>query len=67
LEQKRFIAGSCKEMGGSCPQNPELPEGFHENILKQDKGGAWLVEANFLVLESFVLASVLIAQITMFL
>ena len=32
--REKFIAGTGKEMGGLCPQNPELPEGFQQSISK---------------------------------
>ena len=28
--RERFIAGPCKEMGGSCLKNPKLPESFQQ-------------------------------------
>ena len=32
--RERFIAGPCKEMGGLCPANPELLEGFQQSTFK---------------------------------
>ena len=32
--RERFIAGPCKEMGGSCPKNPNSPKGFNKASLK---------------------------------
>ena len=29
--RERFIAGPCKETGGSCLKNPELPESFQQS------------------------------------
>ena len=32
--RERFIEGPCKEMGVSCPQNPEFFKGFQQDIFK---------------------------------
>ena len=34
LEQRKFIAESCKKMGGSCPQSPKLSKGFQQSTFK---------------------------------
>ena len=54
LSQGHANHGVC-----SCPQSPKLAEGFQENIFKgKGEGGALLVDADFLVQESFVLVAV---------
>ena len=52
--QKRegFIAGPCKEMGGSCPESLGLPKGFPQSIVKGQAGeggsqGMWSIHAQF--------------------
>ena len=32
--RERFIAGPCKEMGGSCPKSPNSSKGFSKALLK---------------------------------
>ena len=65
---ERFIAGLCKETGGSCPLKSRTPQRLSaKHFKRQGEGGMWLVVANFLVLESFVLAVVHISQLKVFL
>ena len=48
LSRERFIAGPHKETGGSCPPNPELPEGFQKSIFKGQvtEGCCWLSQTS---------------------
>ena len=65
LEQRKFY---CRAMQGEqAPQIPNSPKGFSKALLKQGEGGAWLVVADFLVSASFVLTSVHVGQVMMFL
>ena len=46
----RFIIGPCKETGGSCPKNHELPEEFHQSILKgQVRWRGWVVVTGYMI------------------
>ena len=55
-----FFARPCNEMGGSC-----CPKPLNKTFLKaRGERGAWLTVADFLVLKSFVLAAVQVAQVT---
>ena len=54
-------------MGGSCPQTPNSGRVAVKHLEMQDEEGARLVVANFLVLESFVLAAIYMGQVIMFL
>lgn len=46
----RFIVGPCKETGGSCPKNHELPEEFHQSILKgQVRWRGWVVVTGYMI------------------
>ena len=60
----------CKAKQGSLLgflRKPQTPGGFQQGIFKRSgEGGVWLVVANFLVLDSFVLTAVLVGQVTMF-
>ena len=48
-------------------KTPELLQQFQQSTFKGMVRGAWLVVANFSVLESFVLAAVQAGQVKMFL
>ena len=48
-----------------APKTLNYPKSF--NKAQQGEGGVWLVVANFLVSESFVLTAVCVGQVMMFL
>ena len=54
-------------MGGSCSKTPNSGKVSVKHLEMQDEKGARLVVANFLVLESFVLAAIYMGQVIMFL
>ena len=43
--RQRFIAGPCKETGGSSPKRPEFPEGFSKARWGRRVQGKWSVRA----------------------
>ena len=66
LEQRKVIAGPCKETDGFCPRNSELLKGFQQNTFIKGKVREGVVSCtNFLMLESFVLADIYIGQVRM--
>ena len=44
--RERFTTGPCKEMGGSCFNNPKLPRSFQQSPFLGKEGGVWLVAAD---------------------
>lgn len=46
--RERFVAGPCREMGGSCPPNLNSSKGFQESTLtdKVRKGHGWLLKTS---------------------
>ena len=67
LEQRKFITGSYKEMGGSCPQTPKVTESFQQVPLKaKGEGWVWLVVTDFSLSDPLFLRPSH-GQVTMFL
>ena len=61
-----FGKPAAQEDAGLVSQRTILPELDFRLLLLKGKGGVWLVVADFLVPESFVLAAVLLGLVTMF-
>ena len=56
--REKFIIGSYKQMGGSCPKNPKVTESFQRGPLKaKGEGGPRLVVADFSVSDPLFLRS----------
>ena len=65
--EKGLLQGDTSRWVAPVPKTLSSLKDFSKALLRQGEGGAWLVVANFLVLESFVLAAVHIGQVRMFL
>ena len=56
--RESFIAGPCKETGGSCLKKTRTPRKLSAKpFYRKGEGGAWLVVANFLMSDSSFLRS----------
>ena len=53
--RERFITRPCKEMGGSCPINPNVTERFHQSPFKSTSWGRDMVSCYELVIRASVL------------
>ena len=66
--QRKVYCRTVQKMGGLCPLKSQTPQRVSaKHFQRQGEERTWLVVADFLVLESFVLAAVHIGQVTMFL
>ena len=65
--EKGLWQGHARRQVALAHKTPELLQQFQQSTFKGMVRGAWLVVANFSVLESFVLAAVQAGQVKMFL